>query len=46
MFMGMLDADEFIVLRDVPTGQQPDIKAFLKPFEAFGGLSVRHFGQE
>ena len=39
--MGMLDADEFVVIKDVQPGQRPNLPAFLKPFEAHGGLVVR-----
>ena len=39
--MGMLDADEFVVLRGAADdGRAPDLRAFLAPFEAHGGLVV------
>ena len=43
-FIGMLDADEFIVLRDVPKGHKPDLRSFLKPFEQHGGIVVSNMG--
>ena len=39
-FIGMLDADEFVVIKDVAPGHAPDLRAFLKPYEAHGGLVV------
>jgi hypothetical protein len=38
MFMGMLDADEFIVIRG--SEQSTNLTSFLKPFETVGGLVV------
>ena len=43
-FIGMLDADEFVVLRDVPKGHKPDLRSFLKPFEQHGGIVVSNMG--
>ncbi|GAX74916.1 hypothetical protein CEUSTIGMA_g2362.t1 [Chlamydomonas eustigma] len=44
VFMGMLDADEYIVIREGLEhggGQRPDLRSFLRPYEAYGGLVMQ-----